>query len=344
MPTSIAPAGPEPTAATDEVAAAQARAFRAGKRRDLVVRSAMAVAGFIPGLALAFLAYELIKQAIPAIHDNGTSFFTGHVFAPSSGYSGTGEYGVLPLLWGTLLSSVIALVIAVPVAVGGAILLAEKLPRKIQGTLSVFLELLAGIPSVVFGLWGVATFGPLLSRNIYKPISHLGIPWFTEGVSPNGAGLLTASLVLAVMIIPIVASTTRELLRSVPQTSKEGAIALGLTGSETMRAVTMPFVRTGVLAALFLGWGRALGETIAVLLISNNNANGYPRSIFAGFTTMAASIAQNLDTALTVPSALHALALVGLVLLAVTLITNFTGRLIATRLGGGAALPVGRGV
>lgn len=344
MPTGTVSAGPEPTADAEE-AAARARALRGGKRNDAIARSGLAVAGFIPGLALAFLAYEIIKQAIPAIRDNGSTFFTGHVFAISSGYTSTsGEYGVLPLLWGTLLSSIIALVIAVPVAVGGAILLAEKLPRQIQGTLSVFLELLAGIPSVVFGLWGVATFGPLLSRNIYKPISKLGIPWFTHGVSPDGSGLLTASLVLAVMVIPIVASTTRELLRSVPQTSKEGAIALGLTGSETMRAVTMPFVRTGVIAALFLGWGRALGETIAVLLISNNNANGYPKSIFAGFTTMAASIAQNLDTALTVPSALHALALVGLVLLAVTLITNFIGRLIAQRFGGGAGLPVGRGV
>jgi phosphate transport system permease protein len=334
--------------ASEESSAAEAqrktRSLRKGKRNDNLARSALAVTGFVPGLALAFLAYEMIKQAYPSIRDNGTSFFTGHVFAVSSGYSGTGSYGVLPLLWGTLVSSLIALVIAVPVAVGGAILLVERIPRKLQGPLSVFLELLAGIPSVVFGLWGVVTFGPLLSRDIYKPISKLGIPWFTKGVTPNGSGMLTASLVLCVMIIPIIASTTRELLRSVPQTSKEGAVALGLTGSEALRVVTLPFVRTGVLAATFLGWGRALGETIAVLLISNNNANGYPHSIFAGFTTMAASIAQNLDDALTVPAALHALAEVGLVLLAVTLLTNFAGRLIARRFSGGVGLPVGRGI
>ena len=304
----------------------------------------LAVAAFIPGVALACLAAEMIWQAYPSIRDNGTSFFTGHVFAISSGYSGTASFGILPLLWGTLISSLIALAIALPVAVGGAILLVERIPKRLQGPLSVFLELLAGIPSVVFGLWGVFTFGPLLSRDIYKPISKLGLPWLSSGVTPNGSGMLTASLVLCVMIIPIIASTTRELLRSVPQTSKEGAVALGLNGSEAVRVVTLPFVRTGVIAAAFLGWGRALGETIAVLLISNNNANGYPHSIFAGFTTMAATIAQDLDTALTVPAALHALAEVGLVLLAVTLITNFIGRLIAQRFGGGAGLPVGRGV
>lgn len=324
--------------------AQRARALRAGQRRDTLVRLGLAVAGFLPGLILAFLAYEMIRQALPSIRANGTHFFTGRVFAVSNGYSGTGEYGVLPLLWGTLISSIIALALAVPIAVGGAILLVEKLPQRLQGSLSVFLELLAGIPSVVYGLWGVVTFGPLLSRNIFQPFSHLHLPWFTQGVSPNGTGMLTASLVLCVMVIPIIAATTRELLRSVPTTSKEGAVALGLTGSETMRVVTMPFVRTGVVAAMFLGWGRALGETIAVLLISNNSANGFPRSVFAGFSTMAAGIAQNLDNALTVPAALHALAEVGLVLLAVTLITNFIGRLIAQRFGGGAGLPVGRGV
>jgi phosphate transport system permease protein len=335
-----------PTSNDSSAADAQrrSRALRSGKRRDGAVRSGLAIAGFIPGLALAFLAYEMIKEAYPSIRDNGTSFFTGHVFAISSGYSGTGSYGVLPLLWGTLISSLIALAIAVPVAVGGAILLVERIPHRLQGPLSVFLELLAGIPSVVFGLWGVFTFGPVLSRDIYKPIAKLGIPWFSKGVTPNGSGMLTASLVLCVMIIPIIASTTRELLRSVPQTSTEGAVALGLTGSEVVRVVTLPFVRTGILAAAFLGWGRALGETIAVLLISNNNSNGYPHSIFAGFTTMAASIAQNLDNALTVPAALHALAEVGLVLLAVTLLTNFAGRMIARKLSAGVGLPVGRGV
>lgn len=308
-------------------------------------------------MALVFLAYELIRQAYPSILFNGTSFFTTKVFSPGSAYA-TGvevhngykavkgaHFGILTLMWGTLVSSLIALAIAVPVSVGGAILLVERLPRRLQGPLGVFLELLAGIPSVVFGLWGLATLGPVLARDVYKPVASLGIPWFDRAIAPTGQGLLTASLVLCVMIIPIIAATTRELIRSVPQTTREGAVALGLTRSESVRLVTVPFIRTGVLAAALLGWGRALGETIAVLLISGYNLNGYPQSIFAAFTTMAATIAGFLDGAIQDPTgmAVHALAEVGLVLLFVTVVTNFAGRLITRRLAT-PGLPIGRGV
>ncbi len=348
-----------PDAAADPVREEQRRkgAMRSSQRWDTAARVGLAVAGFIPGLILAFLAYELIRQAYPSIIFNGTHFFTTNVFSTGSAYAtGTevhngykaqhgAQFGILTLIFGTVVSSLIALVLAVPISVGGAIMLVERLPRRLQGTLGIFLELLAGIPSVVFGLWGVVTFGPLLGRDIYKPISSLGIPWLNGAIAPTGQGLLTASLVLCVMIIPIIAATTRELIRSVPQTSKEGAIALGLTPSESVRLVVLPSVRTGVLAAAFLGWGRALGETIAVLLISGYNLNGYPHSIFGTFTTMAATIAGFLDSAVQDPTgmAVHALAEVGLALLVVTLITNFAGRLITRNLGG-AGLPVGRGI
>ena len=254
------------------------------------------------------------------------------------------QYGVLTLLFGTVVSSLIALVLAMPVSVFGAILLVEKLPRFLQGTLGVFLELLAGIPSVIFGLWGVYVLGPLLSRTVFKWIAALHIPWFR---SPTGAGegLLSASIVLAIMIIPIIASITRELVRGVPTISKEGAVALGLTPTETVRSVTIPYIRTGVIAASILGWARALGETIAVLIISGNALGVYPHSIFDAFTSMAAAIAALLDSALTDTThmATAALAEVGLVLLAFTLITNFAGRLVARRFSD-AGLPVGRGV
>jgi phosphate transport system permease protein len=323
---------------------------------DQITRTVLLVAAVLPTAALAFLAYELIKSAYPSIVFNGTGFFTGKGFSlGSGGYSGgiivrhgyKAESGahvaILPLIFGTLVSSLIALVIAVPVSVGGAILLVEKMPRRLGNGFGVFLELLAGIPSVIFGLWGLYAFGPLVARDIYKPISDLGIPYFTKSPG-SGQGMLTASLVLSVMIIPIIASTTRELIRSVPQVTKEGAVALGLTGSESVRLVTIPFVRTGVLAAAFLGWGRALGETIAVLLISGNSIQGYPTSVFAPFATMASTIASLLDGALTdtTKMAVHALAEIGLVLLVITLITNFIGRLIASRLAG-PGLPVGRG-
>lgn len=335
---------------------ARARRLSELTRRDRGLRAVLAIAALIPTLALVFLAYQMIKSAYPAIVFNGWRFFTTKNFTLGNLYGGAPEvrhgyqaahgaqYGVLPLLFGTLVSSLIALVFAVPISVAGAILLVEKLPVRVQGTLGIFLELLAGIPSVIFGLWGVYTFGPLLSRTVFRWLAALHIPWM-RGPTGAGQGLLTASMVLAVMIIPIIASITRELVRSVPPIAKEGAVALGLTSSETVRYVTIPYVRTGIIAASILGWARALGETIAVLIISGNALNIYPHSIFDPFSTMAATIAAILDGALTDSThmAVHALAEVGLVLLAVTMLTNFGGRWLTRRFGD-AALPVGRGV
>ena len=323
--------------------------------RDRAVRAGLLIAALIPTAALAFLVYEMVKEAYPAIIFNGGNFLTTKKFTMGNlygnievkhGYKAASgaQFGVLPLLFGTVVSSLIALVLAVPVAVGGAVLLVEKLPPRLQGLLGVFLELLAGIPSIVFGLWGIYTFGPLLSRTVYRWIAALGIPWLS-GPTGAGEGLLTASVVLAVMIIPIVASVSRELIRAVPTTSKEGALALALTPTETVRYVTIPYIRTGLIAAAVLGWARALGETIAVLIISGNALNIYPHSIFDPFSTMASTIAAFLDSALTDSTgmAIHALAEVGLVLLAFTLLTNFGGRLLTRRFSD-AGLPVGRGV
>jgi phosphate transport system permease protein len=350
------PQSDAPGGGPSQAAERRAKALRRAARGDGVARTVLAVLAFIPAAALAFLAYELIKWAYPSIIFNGTSFFTGKTFTIGHTYSGQtitrhgytasagAQFGIAPLIFGTLVSSLIALVLAVPISVGGAIMLVERLPARLQGFLSVTLEILAGIPSVVFGLWGVFTFGPFLAHNIYPKIADLGIPWMGRPTG-SGQGLLTSSLVLCVMIIPIVAATTRELVRSVPNTTREGAVALGLTGSESVRLVTIPFIRTGVVAAALLGWGRALGETLAVLLISGNLLGAYPHNIFSPFSTMAATIAALLDSSLqdTTGMGLHALAELGLVLLVITLITNFAGRIISRRFAD-AGLPVGRGV
>ncbi|MCU4185094.1 phosphate ABC transporter permease subunit PstC [Acidiferrimicrobium sp. IK] len=335
---------------------ARARARAELTPRDRVIKFVLGAAAVVPVAALGFLAYEMFKEAYPSIVFNGGKFFTTKTFTIGNLYS-TGvevrhgykaakgaSFGILPLIFGTLVSSLIALVFALPVSVLGAILLVERVPRRFEAPLGVFLELLAGVPSVVFGLWGVYTFGPFFARDVYRYVADLHIPWLTGAVG-SGQGLLTSSLVLAIMIIPIVAATTRELVRSVPALSKEGATALGLTRSESVRLVTLPFIRTGIIAAALLGWGRALGETIAVLLISGNFLNAYPKSIFAPFSTMASTIAALLDGALTDSTgmAIHALAEVGLVLLGITLLTNFAGRLVGRRLSG-PGLPVGRGV
>jgi phosphate transport system permease protein len=323
---------------------------------DRAIRALLALAAVVPTLALGFLAYKLVTFSWPAIRFNGWGFLTGRIFTLGNLYGGTDEvhhgyhaahgatFQILPLLFGTMISSLIALALALPVSVAGAILLVEKIPERFQSGLGVFLEMLAGIPSVIFGLWGVYTFGPLLSRTLYRWLADLHVPWM-RGPTGAGQGLLTASLVLAIMIVPIIASITRELVRSVPAVSKEGGVALGLTPSETARAVTLPFIRTGVIAAAILGWGRALGETIAVLVISGNALNTYPQSIFAPFSTMATTIAAFLDSALTdsTQMGLRSLGELGLVLLFLTVVTNFGGRLLTRRFSD-AGLPIGRGI
>ena len=325
---------------------------------DRVLRVVSAIAAAVPGGLVGFFAIVMVIAALPAIIFGGGHFFTGTTFTLGNLYATNtvtqngqvaphgAVYGALTFIIGTLATSVFALALAVPVSVGGVLMLTEWVPRRLQNALSVFIELLAGIPSVVFGLWGVVVFGPIMAAHVYPALTQIGrvIPWF-RGPVGFGEGLLTASLVLGVMIIPIVASTTRELVRQVPVLAREGAIALGMTRYETVRVVTLPYIRTGVVAASLLGWGRALGETIAVLLVSGNALNLLPHTIFSPTSTIASTIAALLDSALGdfTNMGVHALAELGLLLLVISLITNFAGRLVVRRVSAGA-LPVGRGI
>ncbi|MGC1193433.1 MAG: phosphate ABC transporter permease subunit PstC [Candidatus Dormiibacterota bacterium] len=327
-------------------------------RGDRAARSVFLVAALVPAAMLIFLAVEMIREAVPAFIYSGWGFFTGQIFSFGQLYS-TGlshqngitapqgaVYGALPFIVGTLASSLIALAIAVPVSVGAVLALTERVPHRLQSSLSVFLEVLAGIPSVAYGFWGVLFLGPFLAKHIYPALaSVLGfIPIFHRPVG-FGQGLLTTSLVLAVMIVPIIAATTRELIRTVPILAKEGALALGMTPYETVKVVTLPYVRRGILAAAILGWARALGETMAVLMISGNLLDRLPQNIYGGFSSIAASIVDLLDSALTDATgmAVHALAALGCVLLIITIATNLLGRLIIRRASGGVPLPIGRG-
>jgi phosphate transport system permease protein len=324
---------------------------------DRVTHAVAAVAGMVPLGALAFIVIVMVVSAIPAILFSGTGFFTGSVFSLGSVYAPPvhhhgltapfgASYGALPLILGTFVTSLIAIGLAVPISVGGVLMLSEWLPRRAQSFLSLFLELLAGIPSVVFGIWGVYTFGPFMAAHVYPLLTGPGtvIPWL-KGPVGAGQGLLTASLVLAIMVVPIVAATTRELVRRVPTLAREGALALGMTRHETAKVVTIPYVRTGILAAALLGWGRALGETMAVLFIIGNVLNGYPQNLYLSANTLSATIAGTLDGALTDSTGtdISALAEIGLVLLVISLVTNFAGRLVIRRVSD-QALPVGRGV
>jgi phosphate transport system permease protein len=210
----------------------------------------------------------------------------------------------------------------------------------------VTLETLAGIPSVIFGLWGFLILGPFLLHHVYPTLAKLpNVPVlniFRGNIQAQG--LLTAGIVLAIMIVPIIAATTRDLLRSVPGTTKEGAVALGMTEAEGFRSVQYRWVRAGVIAAAVLGLGRALGETIAVAIVCGAEITLSP-NIYGSMTTIAATIVTQLDAAETDPTlfAVKALAEAALLLLLITLVVNVAARLLVRRVSSATALPVGAG-
>ena len=331
-----------------------------GRGRSLrVLRALLGAAAGVPALALAAMVAVLLVEAMPAIRYNGLGLFTSGLWSIGSLYSQpvrTGgvlhlvgaHYGALWLIVGTVESSALALLIGFPVAYGAAVIIAERLPRPLAASLGLCLEVLAGIPSVVIGLWGVLVLGPFLAHDIYPELAKLPdvpvLDFFRGGVG-SGEGLLTAGLVLALMIIPIIAATSRDLLRQVPRAPKEGAAALGMTRRETFKAVQSRWIRSGVAGAAVLGLGRALGETIAVALVSGSQIQN-PSNIYDTMTTIAATVVQQLDSALTDPShlAVRSLAEVALVLLLITLAVNSLARLLVRRSARDVALPVGAGL
>ena len=314
----------------------------------------------VPTLALALILIVLIVEAIPAIKYNGWEFFTKSVWNEGSQYAPVvstngikhlqgAEYGAVPEIVGTLQTSFIALLIAVPISIGAALVIVERLPRRLAAGIGMFLEVLAGIPSVVIGLWGVLTFGPFIAHHVSPFIaSHApDIPFFDwfRGDPGTGQGLLTSSLILAIMIIPIIAATSRDLIRGVPLLPREGAIALGMSDFECARRVTLPWVGGGIVGASVLGLARALGETIAVAMVSGFALGQVAANLYAAMTTIAATIVNFLESAFLDPTglALHTLAELGLVLMVITLTTNVVARLLVRRVTG-VALPVGRGL
>jgi phosphate transport system permease protein len=313
----------------------------------------------LPLVALVLIVLVLLLKALPAIRYNGLGFFgrstwdVGSLYANPVKSGGVthplgASYGVLPLLIGTLESSAIALVLAIPVGIGTAMIVVEKLPPRLSSSVGFCLEVLAGVPSVVYGLWGVLTLGPFLAKHLSGVASHIpDVPVlsFFRGPTGSGEGLLPSAIVLAIMVLPIIAATTRDLLRQVPRLNVEGAEALGMTDSEVVRNVTFPWVRTGVIGASMLGLGRALGETIAVAMISGVILGSSPHSIFSTYSTIAATIVSQLDGALTDGTgfAVSALAEIALVLVVITLLTNIGARLLVRRVST-TALPVGRGI
>ena len=338
----------DPPAATRRASLARRVAALARSREESAWRWSARIAAFIPLGALAFALTVLAVKAWPAILVNGTHFLTGSEWRPGNTYGATvhtngvahplgSSYGAWPLIAGTLQTSAIAIVIAVPLSIGAAFALTERLPRWLSRPLGVAIETLAGLPSVVIGLWGYLTLGPFLAQHVYPLIANhvpdVPVLSYFRGPTGHGEGLLTSGLVLALMIVPIITSTTRDLFLQVPPLPKEGALALGMTEAEVARRVTLPWVRTGIVGATVLGLGRALGETIAVAMISGAVLQTVAGNIYSPMTTIAATIVSQLDSAATDGTgfATATLAEAGLILAVISVVVNVAARMIVRR-------------
>ncbi len=266
-------------------------------------------------LTLGGLIVSLLVGGWPAFAAFGPAFLTSAEWDPVNEV-----YGAAGAMVGTLVTSALALVFALPLALGVAIFLVELCPSWARRPIGTAVELLAGIPSIVYGMWGLFVFAPWFARHIQMPAMMSAKPgtlWerLVAGI-PNGAGILTASIILAIMILPFIAATLRELLMTVPPQVRESAYGLGSTTVETVTKVSLPYIRTGAIGAVMLGLGRALGETMAVTFIIGN-AHGFPTSIFASGSTIASTIANEFAEATGV---LHTSSLIalGLVLFLIT--------------------------
>ena len=273
---------------------------------------------------VAAIAIALIKESRLSIVHFGWSFWQTDVWDPVAG-----EFGARPFIWGTLYSSVLALLISTPIALGIAIFISELAPASLKRPLVFLTELLAAIPSIVYGLWGIFVLVPAVRQlQLMTPEFLKSVPLFAG--PPLGIGMLSAALILAIMVIPFSSSVAREVLKAVPQSQREGAYALGATRWEAIR-MALFYARTGIVGAIMLGFGRALGETMAVTMVIGNNPQ-ISLSLFAPQYTMAAVLANEFAEA-TDDLHLHALVEIGLVLFIVTLIINVISRMFIWSMG-----------
>jgi phosphate transport system permease protein len=295
----------------------------ASKRRarpdDVFFRVGTGAFAFLLIVIVGGIAFELGRQSSLSIEKFGWQFWQTDVWDPVAA-----EFGARPFIWGTLYSSVLALIISTPIALGIAIFTSELAPQWLRKPLVFLIELLAAIPSIVYGLWGIFVLVPVVRQfELNTPEWLKAVPLFTG--PPLGVGMLAAALILSIMVIPFTSSVAREVLKVVPQAQREGAYALGATRWEAIR-MALFYARTGVIGAVMLGFGRALGETMAVTMVIGNNPQ-ITTSLYAPQYTMAAVIANEFTEA-TDDIYLSALVEIGLVLFVMTLIINSLSRLL----------------
>jgi phosphate transport system permease protein len=297
---------------------------------DRIFQLLLTVAALAVPVLLGFLVYELWSGADLAIQRFGLDFVTTSVWDPVAE-----QFGALPLIFGTLLSSLIALIIAVPLSLGVAIYLTEFAPKSVRQPVAFLIGLLAAIPSVVYGLWGIFVLVPALRTTAFPFLRKLFgfLPLFQGPI--YGPSMLAAGIILAIMIMPYIMSVSREVLLAVPNTQREASLALGATRWEAVTSAVIPYARSGIIGAIILGLGRALGETMAVTMLIGNR-HEIAASLFAPGYTMAAAIANEFSEAVG-DMHISALAYVAFVLFMVTVLVNAAARLLIWRVARGSS-------
>lgn len=283
---------------------------------------------------LGALLWSLAVQAAPALRTFGLKFFTGTQWDPV-----TNQFGALPFIYGTIVTSALAILFALPISVGLALLLNEVRVGWVRNPLTVLVDLLAAIPSVVYGLWGIFVMAPALNTYLEPALAAtLGrLPVIGHLFQPSAAAgnILNASIILAIMVIPIITAVTREVIAIVPGDLREAALALGATRYESIRMAVLPYARNGIIGATMLGLGRALGETIAVAMLIGNGL-GITGSLLAPGYTIPAVIANEFREATSVGLQRSALLALALVLVLIAFLLAAASRMLVARTGSGA--------
>lgn len=307
------------------------RAGRSTRVGETTFRLITMAAGALVFAILAAIAIFLIVKASPALSHDKSSFWTTKIWEPDS----SGKFGIAALVFGTAVSSMLALVMAVPVAIGVALFVAEYAPARIARLLGYATDMLAAVPSVVYGLWGFFFLLPhLVGLQVFLNKYFSWIPLFAGNrgdVNTVSKSIFSAAVILAIMILPIIAAISREVIRQVDPAQKEAALALGATKWEMIRTAVLPPSRPGLISAVMLGLGRALGETIAVALVIGNTFSVSGHFLVPGGTTIAANIANGFGESGKI--GVSALIASGLILFAITLVVNLVARYVIFRSG-----------
>jgi phosphate transport system permease protein len=315
---------PELQAPDQPESAIQGKSVRAG---DLVFQGISRGAGITILITMALIAIFLVWKAVPSLQTNSVNFFTSTDWYPDQDPP---AFGIAALLFGTLMTSIIAMILGVPVGIGIALFISHYAPRRLSGPLGFVTDLLAAVPSIIFGMWGIIFLTPHMGGLGQWMNNYLGfIPLFRNDLDQYTKSIFIAGVVLAIMILPTVSALSREVFLRVPQTTIEASLALGATRWEMVNQAIFPFARPGMISASMLGLGRALGETIAValLLSASNTINWHLTE--PGGNTFAANIALKWNEA--GPNGLSALIASGLVLFVITLGVNMVARYIIAK-------------